>query len=104
MKESAFERKCVKLLQKLPNSYWPPKGAPGAILGSADRTGCVSGRYISLEFKKNFKEVIKKTKRSALQHYTIECVRKAGGVAMFIYPENWDVMHVFLKGLSNANK
>jgi hypothetical protein len=101
MKESKFEQKCIAELKKLPNSYWPPKGAPGAILGNADRVGCVNGYYVSLEFKPSLAETRKKTKRSALQKHTIDCVRNAYGYANYVYPENWKAVFEYLKGLAN---
>jgi hypothetical protein len=104
MTEAAFEKKCMLKLASLPKSYWPPKGAAGAILGNADRVGCVNGRYVSLEFKRSFADALKKTKRSALQKYNADSVQFAGGFSAFVYPENWRIVYAAIKGIVNGDK
>jgi len=100
MSEAAFERKCMKELGQLPNSFWFPKGDPGAILGNPDRVGCICGTLVSLEFKASEAEMLKKTKRRALQHYNIIRVKEAGGYAAFVYPEIWNIIYTQLKEIA----
>ena len=57
MLESTFEKKCIKALRKLDNSYWPDKVDAPSIRGLPDRVGCVYGYYVAVEFKKNAKEM-----------------------------------------------
>ena len=102
LKEAVFERAFMAKLKKLPNGFFPPKGAPGAILGNADRVGCLNGLYISLEFKRSAAELNKKTRRAALQKYTAELVDKAGGFSAFVYPENWEQIFAALERIARA--
>lgn len=97
--EADFERDCVKILQSLPSSYWPPKGEPGATIGNADRVGCVNGIYVSLEFKKSLMDYLKRTPRTKLQAYNASMVKHSGGFAAFVYPENWPLVLKQIKEL-----
>jgi hypothetical protein len=86
-KESTFERKFLTKLSQM-GAYVPPKNDPLSVRGLADRVLCLGGKYVALEFKRSLKDYLKKSPRTALQAYTVEEVRRAGGYAAFVYPEN----------------
>lgn len=102
MKESAFEKKCIKQLKELPQSYWPPKGEPGSSRGVPDRIGCIRGRFIGLEFKKSLREALKTSPRHKLQRFTCDEIQEAGGYSAFVFPENWELVYAVLKGIAHG--
>ena len=89
MLETVFEAKCIKALRALPNSHWPDKVDALSVRGIPDRVGCVSGRYVAIEFKKDITEFRKKTGRIVLQKYTLLEISKAGGYTFVAYPDIW---------------
>jgi len=93
--ESRFEKRCIEQLKALPKSWWPDKAPSGAIVGLPDRTGCINGRFISLEFKRN-----RTAATAELQKYNAIKIRHAGGRSFFVYPENWEEIFNKLKELS----
>ncbi len=102
MKESAFEKKCIEVLRKLPYSYWPPKGEPGSARGVPDRCGCVRGKYVALEFKRGLREVLTYSARGKLQEYTVNEIQSAQGYGAFVYPENWETVLQKIKELAHG--
>jgi hypothetical protein len=54
-----------------------------ALVGVPDFLGCVRGRFVAIELKKD-----KETKPSKLQRYVLEQIRRAGGYGFVAYPEN----------------
>lgn len=86
-KESAFQRKLLPKLRAIPNSWFAVKEA-AALRGLPDIYGCINGTFVTLECKKSEEESQETTGRVVLQRKTLEDVRKAGGYASFIYPEN----------------
>ena len=84
--------------EHIPNSYWLQKEAPGSVRGHPDRIGVINGRFVALEFKRNMKDM--GHPREKLQKYVLDCVLKAGGYGMFVYPENADMVLETLKEMS----
>lgn len=62
----------------------------GALRGVPDYVGCVNGYAVFLEYKKDKAEIYKDKGRTKLQEYRMSQVRKNGGYASFIYPQNHD--------------
>jgi len=87
IKESAFQRKLIKELRKIPNSYFFVKEA-AALRGIPDIIGCIKGTFVALECKRSEEGAQETTGRIVLQRKILEDIRKAGGYASFIYPEN----------------
>ena len=87
MKEATFQKKLLQLLKEIPRSKFFVKEA-AAIRGISDIIGCVNGRAVYLEVKRDQKESLKKTGRIVLQRYFLEQMRMVGAVAEFVYPEN----------------
>lgn len=94
LRESDFKRVVKARLDKIKGLYYFVKEA-AAIRGIPDIIICYKGKYVAWELKKSKWEIFYKTKegmnlhgRAALQWYTIQKIRKAGGVADFVYPEN----------------
>jgi len=86
----------IKKLKGVSGLYFFVKEA-AAIRGIPDIVGCTrSGRFFAWELKRSKSEVYYKTKpglklagRTKLQWHNIEKIRRAGGIADFVYPENF---------------
>lgn len=87
MLEHAFQKIVKKRLGEIPGLYHFTKEAL-AIRGIPDLIGCYKGRFFALELKRSSKEAAKKTGRIALQRYTLGLIRKAGGYAEIVHPDN----------------
>ena len=93
--ERDFKKKVKRKLDGIPGLYYFVKEA-AAIRGIPDIIGCTkSGRFFAMELKKSKDEVYYKTKAglkltggTKLQWHNIQKIRKAGGIADFVYPEN----------------
>ncbi len=60
---------------------------------------CVSGLFVSMELK-----IDGDTKPDPLQDYNIVKIRKAGGIAWHVYPENWPEIFVKIKALARVRR
>lgn len=56
------------------------------IAGVPDLLCCVNGRFVALEIK------AANGRLSALQDYQISEIQKAGGIAMSVYPRDWQAL------------
>lgn len=96
-RESKFERDCIKELRKWPKSWWPPKVESNSIRGVLDRVGCINGHLVAIEFKRSIMAVLSPSKSQPLQEFTIGEIERAGGIALFLYPENKEQVFQRLK-------
>lgn len=81
----------MKKLKAIPDSYFFSKEA-GAIRGISDIIGCINGRFIALEVKKSLDESKKYSPRNALQDKFLADIKKIGGRAYKIFPENEEII------------
>lgn len=77
----------MKKLRAIPNSWFMVKEAK-SLRGLPDIYGCVNGRFIALECKRNQAEASHNTARIVLQAKILRDIQKSGGLSAFIYPEN----------------
>lgn len=94
--ETIFKHRIRPLLNRLPRATWF-KIQQVSIRGIPDFLGCVAGRFVALELKASAKH-----SPDALQQYNLNAIEKAGGVALTVFPENWDATLAFLKKLSEG--
>lgn len=99
MKESNYQRKLMKKLKLIDSSFFFVKEAK-AIRGIADIIGCINGRFVALEVKKELAGAMRRTGRTVLQRKTIQDIQKAGGYGAFVYPENEEEILNDLKEIS----
>jgi hypothetical protein len=92
--ETKFKIKIRPFLEKLPNT-WVEKIQQRSIRGTPDFILCVGGIFVALELKKSEKD-----KTTKLQDYKMGQIYDAGGIALKVYPENWEETHEFLVRLS----
>jgi len=93
--ETKFKIKFMKKLALIPNSWWV-KIQQVVIRGTPDIIGCVNGKFIALELKKDDKAHIDALQSHNLMriHYT------AKGHAHVIFPSNADEILQLLKEIS----
>ena len=58
---------------------------------------CCNGYFVAIEVK------AKNGKPSELQLYNRELIRKAGGYAIILYPDEWEEFKTFIKNLKNKS-
>ena len=83
--EKAFENRIKKHLKERGCwyvKYWA--GSPYTKSGIPDLLCCIGGVFVAIEVKG------KGGRASDLQRYTIEQIKESGGLAMILYPEQWD--------------
>jgi len=97
-KERDFQKKVKAYLNNMPRTYHFTKEAL-ALRGIPDIIGCINGRFFALELKKSRSEARKTTGRIVLQRYTMLEISRAGGYAVFVYPENWQMVRKALRFL-----
>lgn len=96
--ETVFKNRIRPHLDALPNSWWF-KTQQVSLRGIPDMIGCLNGRMVALELKKDVKAPIGK-----LQIHILQLIAKAGGIAMVVYPDNWESTLEDLKKISQASR
>jgi penicillin-binding protein-related factor A (putative recombinase) len=91
--ETIFKERVLPKLRKLPNS-WFEKIQQVSLSGTPDIIGCLNGRFIAIELKKDAISRIE-----PLQVHKLNKIEKSGGIALVVYPENWEESYEFLKSL-----
>jgi hypothetical protein len=92
----------IPILKLLPRCYFFIKQAD-SVRGIPDIIGCLDGRFFALEVKKS--KASMNHPRTKLQEYTIHCIKCAGGLGLFIYPENFEgIMQFYFTNNSNDPK
>lgn len=91
--EKNFENKIKKFLE-LQGCWYVKYFANGMTkAGIPDILACVNGYFVGIEVKAS------NGKPSPLQFYHQEEIRKAGGISIILYPENYDEFKVFIEDL-----
>lgn len=98
MKEKSFENK-IKDFLKDNNCYFIKYWGGGYFTesGVPDLLVCCNGYFLGLEIKAE-KGIV-----SDLQKYNIEQIKKAGGIAMAVYPKDFDRLKELIRRLNNDN-
>ena len=99
MKEKAFEQKVKTYLAE--KGCWVLKTWSNGIQreGVPDLLVCCNGYFIGIELKNETGYP------SALQLWNIEKIRKAGGIAMVLYPDQFEILQQMVENLmTDADK
>lgn len=80
--ETLFKERVQRDLKARFPDAWFFKSSERSIRGIPDIIGVIRGRFVALELK------VGKNKADALQRYVIEKIKKAGGYAKVVTPEN----------------
>jgi hypothetical protein len=93
--EKPLEKKFRLMVEKTEGMHMIPKSHPMGVKGILDRYVCVNGHFVGLEFKAS-----KVAHRDPMQEYEVKAIKKAGGYAAFVYPENYqEIFNDLLKML-----
>lgn len=87
MLEHKFQKQVKKKLNEIEGCYHFTKEA-ASLRGLPDIVGVYRGRFFAWELKKSKAEAKKKTGRIVLQMYILLQIRKAGGIAEMVHPDN----------------
>ena len=96
--EKKFEMQIRKHLESL--GAWILKTYSNGVqrAGVPDLLCCVNGYFVAIEVKSE------KGKPSALQIWNIEKIREAGGIAIVLYPKDFDNFKSMMLRLSEVKK
>lgn len=94
MNEKRFEMKIRKELEKY--NAWVLKTWSNGIqrAGIPDLIVCHNGHFVGIEVK------AEKGRPSELQKYNIEKIKEAGGIAMIVYPDDFEDIKKLLEQLN----
>lgn len=85
MKEKEFQRKVIKYLNSLPNTwFFKVWGGGYQKAGIPDLICCMSGIFVAIELKAD------DGKPTALQKFNINKINAAGGIGIILYPNNFE--------------
>lgn len=92
--ETLFKEKVASALKSLSSCYFV-KIQQVTIRGTPDFIICLCGRFIAIELKRSRLAAI-----SPIQQFNLEKIAQAGGDALIVFPENWEVTFKELQRLS----
>jgi hypothetical protein len=82
--ETLFKEKVQADLKTIPQSWWL-KTQQISTVGIPDIIGCVKGKFVAIELKRDGKEA---AKPHTLQRHVVGLITKADGFAVFMHPGN----------------
>ena len=99
MTEKEFQRKVIKYLKSLPNTwFFKVWGGGFQRSGIPDLICCISGVFLAIELKG------KDGKPTALQKMNIIKINAAGGIGLILYPEKFkDFENLIEEVIENCN-
>jgi hypothetical protein len=86
--ETKYKNDILKLLKCRYTLSWWLVAQMLVFVGIPDLIGCVYGRFVALELKSDRKKAEAKKGRIVLQRHTLALIRRAGGFAEIMHPEN----------------
>lgn len=94
--EKAVKDKVVAILKQEGAYYFFPATHGFGRSGVPDVVACVNGHFLGIECKAG------KNKPTALQIREIENIRHAGGVAVVVNEENWDMLTALVRKIKQG--
>lgn len=82
--EKNFENKIKKFLKDRGCWYVKYFANRNTRAGVPDILACVNGRFVAIEVK------AENGKPTELQKWNVEQIRKSGGIALILYPADWE--------------
>lgn len=96
--ETRFKKQIRPQLDALPNSWWF-KTQLVALIGIPDIIGCLNGRFVALELKKDEKSL-----PSKMQLHVLNRIQAAGGIGVVVTPGSWDFTYQMLRFLAEEKR
>ncbi len=93
MREKAYENKIKKFIESVGGWWVKFHGNAFTRDGIPDLLCCVNGKFLAIEVKGDDGEP------SKLQLHEIEEIKKAGGVALVSYPDDFEELKELIRGL-----
>ena len=97
--ETSFKKSARKRLNELPRSWWLNVQMV-ALRGVPDIIGCLGGRFVALELKKDQSTLEANRDGGILQGWVLRRIAAAGGYARKVAPEQFDAVFEELKELA----
>ncbi|MGN0594792.1 MAG: VRR-NUC domain-containing protein [Hominimerdicola sp.] len=96
--ETLFQEKVEKFLTSQ-GAFWFKYWGGGIYnrSGMPDLMGCINGHFLALELKTPI------GKASELQKYNIDKIRKAGGIGLFLRPEDFEEFKLKIENLTRSD-
>jgi Holliday junction resolvase len=91
--EGRIKAKVTKILREEGVYYFFPATHGYGRSGVPDIVCCVAGKFLGIECKAG------KNKPTALQVHEIEQIRRAGGAAVVVNEDNWDLVREIIRKL-----
>lgn len=95
--ETKFRKKVDQFLKTLKHTY-AMSIQQVSLRGHPDKVLSVNGRFVALELKAAGGRATK------LQEYTLNQIRKSGGYALVVSPENWPQVTYWLAALDQGEE
>jgi Holliday junction resolvase len=83
-REKSFENKIKKFLKDRGCWYVKYFANRNTRAGVPDILACVNGRFVAIEVK------AENGKPTELQKWNVEQIKSSGGIAMILYPQDWE--------------
>lgn len=95
--EKTFENKVKKYIED--NGGWQVKFFANRMTknGIPDVLACINGYFVAVEVK------AENGKPSELQKYTVEKINEAGGCAIILYPQDWELFKELVNFLNGRS-
>lgn len=93
MREKSYENKIKKFIESVGGWWVKFHGNAFTRDGVPDLLCCVNGKFLAIEVKGDGGEP------SELQLHEIEEIKKAGGVALVSYPDDFEELKELIRGL-----
>jgi Holliday junction resolvase len=94
MKEKTFENKIKEYIKERGGYYVKYFGCGFSTAGTPDLLCCINGKFVAIEVKGDG------GKPTELQKHKIESIQKAGGIALVVYPADFDNLKTLINNLS----
>ena len=102
--ENVFRHRTVKpFLERLPRCWIAPVQSRTQI-GLPDLLVCLNGFFLAIEIKKCAEEADRRSSTRRLQEWNTNAINYCGGVALTVYPENWETVKLLLKQLAERRE
>lgn len=95
--EKQFENKVKRYLKSKNIYYFKYFGNAYSTPGILDLTLCVNGRFVAVELKSE------KGKVSVLQEYNIKEIKRCGGIAIVLRPNEFEEFKILIESLLNEH-
>ena len=99
--ETVFKERVLRALKDLPHT-WAEKIQQVTKRGTPDILACVNGHFVALELKSGKRP--KTPGKFSLQDWVLKQIEAANGLALKVYPDEWEEAFKHLVQLAGVEK